>query len=164
MIGAGETPASQYITERTAQIEYVSRRAATSSTTSPATNIVNIKIGQEPSPWLMAALDRISHLTSLEDNWNTYGGRAVKANIAMQAVNFLMRVAFRGLAEPAIVPLADGGLQVEWHSGAMDVEVAFSDEDAGILVADAQTDAIVEGSVVDAAGEVRRLFTRLRET
>jgi len=54
----------------------------------------------------------------------------------LQAVEFLLRVALPHVPPPAIVPLSDGGIQLEWHEGGVDLEISFSDLEPGVYVED----------------------------
>lgn len=93
-------------------------------------------VAPDASPWYGAALDQISGLTALAHGWNGYDAREVKADMAIDAAKFLTRVAFPGIAAPSIVPLSDGGVQVEWHRGGLDIEITFSDDEPGVYVVD----------------------------
>ncbi len=93
-------------------------------------------VAPDASPWYRAALDRISGLTALAVGWNGYEALEIKADMAIDAAAFLTKVAFPGMAAPSITPLADGGVQIEWHRGGVDIEVAFSDEEPGVYVVD----------------------------
>jgi hypothetical protein len=123
----------------------------------------SVEVTQDAAPWLKDALDRISALTALADGWDSYGGRAVDATIVMDTVKFLMKVSYPSIPRPSIVPLATGGLQVEWHRGGVDLEVAFCDEDPGALVSDRESGDVREMPTSEAATEVTRLLKRLRD-
>lgn len=126
--------------------------------------VYTVTMTSAASPWFGTALNRISRLTSLAVGWNGYESHEIRADMVMEAVEFLTRVAFPGIAAPAIVPLADGGVQVEWHSGGLDIEVAFSDEDPGVYVEDRQSGKSEELSLVDAASVIGRFSPRLADS
>jgi hypothetical protein len=117
----------------------------------------------DASPWYREALERIKSLTALAADWNGYQAHEVKGDMVIDAVEFLAKIAFPGIAAPSITPLADGGLQIEWHRGGLDVEVAFSDQDPGIYVADRQGDE-VELPLTDAVSVVTNYWPRLQES
>jgi len=117
----------------------------------------------DASPWYRAALDRISDLTALAVGWNGYDALEVKADMAIDAAAFLAKVAFPGIASPSIVPLADGGVQVEWHRGGLDIEVAFSDEEPGVYVVDRQGGE-AELSLTEAVPTITRYWRRLHDS
>ena len=161
-----EAPARQHLTITNIRFEAAPAPTAQRSTTTSqrGPKVVTVEMTKEPTPWLKQALDRISALTALAEGWDGYGGRAVDASVVMDAVRFLTEVAYPGISNPSIVPLATGGLQIEWHRGGVDVEVIFCDEDPGLLVLDHDSGDEHELPISDAASEVTRLLGRLRET
>jgi hypothetical protein len=118
-------------------------------------------IAPDASPWYGAALNQISGLTALAVGWNGYDAREIKADFAIDAATFLTRVAFPGIAAPSITPLADGGVQVEWHRGGLDIEVAFSDEDPGVYIADREGGE-TELPLSEAASAIASYWPRLQ--
>jgi len=70
--------------------------------------------------------EQLRELSRLERNWNSYGADPIAASAISHAANLIAVMAERGSTEPWVVPLPDGGVQVEWQGGAgrLDVEVA----------------------------------------
>jgi hypothetical protein len=101
--------------------------------------------------WLRSAVTRIEALTALARGWDSYNAQPVEAETAMQAVRFLLDSVDPNLPEPSIVPLGDGGIQIEWHRGGVDVEIAFCDEASGIYIEDRATGASIEEPLAAAA-------------
>jgi len=60
-------------------------------------------------------LDRIA---CLQADWDSYGAAAIDARAVAAVRRFL---GYRW----AIVPLNDGGIQLEWHAGDVDLELEF---------------------------------------
>jgi hypothetical protein len=120
-------------------------------------------VAPDASPWYRAALARISDLTALAVGWNGYDAREVKADMAIDAAAFLAKVAFPGIAPPSITPLADGGVQVEWHRGGLDIEIAFSDDEPGLYIEDRQGGEI-ELSLTEAVSAIASYLPRLQES
>jgi hypothetical protein len=118
-------------------------------------------VAPDASPWYRAALDRISALTALAVGWNGYEALEVKGDMAIDAAAFLTKVAFPGIAAPSITPLADGGVQVEWHRGGLDIEVAFSDEEPGVYVVDREGGE-VELPLTEAVSAIAGYWPRLQ--
>src|SRR5665213_1133980 len=115
----------------------------------------------DASPWYGEALERISSLTALAVGWNGYDAREVKADMAIDAAKFLAKVAFPGIAAPSVTPLAEGGLQVEWHRGGLDIEVAFSDEEPGVYIVDREGDEL-ELPLTEAVSAIISFWPRLQ--
>jgi hypothetical protein len=152
----------QLLTERTYRSSYGPEAGRGSQTSDPSRmREIQIKIGQSAAPWLLPAFRRIEALTALAHGWDSYGGQPVAADAAMGAVRFLAETAYPELPEPAVVPLADGGVQIEWHRGGLDIEVTFSDEHAGMYVEDLAGGEAYERSREDARAELLRLMPRL---
>jgi hypothetical protein len=75
--------------------------------------------------WLGPTAKRLPELLALAHNWDKQGGKPIRIDIVMFAMTFLARMALPEMPAPQIVPLSDGGLQMEWHLKDLDVEVAF---------------------------------------
>jgi hypothetical protein len=147
---------------RSARIEALApqQRAVGDRGEGPAVYMV---VAPDASPWYRAALDRISDLTALAVGWNGYDAREVKADMVIDAAAFLAKVAFPGIAPPSITPLADGGVQVEWHRGGLDIEIAFSDDEPGAYIEDRQGGEI-ELSLTQAVSAIASYWPRLKES
>lgn len=154
-------PPRPALTDRSAQIEAPASRRSTIGDSGEAPTVYKITLSSQPSAWFDATLKRISRLTSLARGWNSYGAHEVKADMALEAVQFLTKVAYPGIAAPSIVPLADGGLQVEWHRGGLDIEIAFSDDDPGVFVMDRGNGEPEELPLADAVAVIGRFTPRL---
>ena len=91
--------------------------------------------------WLGAVHQRIKELLELRPNWDGYGGRRIDFRRAQLALDVLSAVMTEKTPIPDIVPGSDGGVQLEWHCGQVDLEVealsplklsvAFEDLDTG---------------------------------
>lgn len=65
----------------------------------------------------------INKLLSLNPGWDTYGGLPASEAAARKAVNIISRLISQAARPPAIVPVSDGGVQLEWHNNNWDVEI-----------------------------------------
>lgn len=74
------------------------------------------------SQWFEHLLWRLRSLLSLRPNWNGYGELPVHPASAKRVVALLNEISYVGDA-PAVVPLPDGGLQLEWHHAERSLEV-----------------------------------------
>lgn len=78
--------------------------------------------------WVVPVFLRMRELESLPANWDSYGGIPVQRRHRDAALRFLGLVLTDEIARPDIVPLADGGLQLEWRHEGMDVDFISDDE------------------------------------
>jgi hypothetical protein len=154
-----DTP-PQFLTERTIRVaQPLARDAGTSN--AKQRQVIALQVQQPAADWLRSAVQRIENLTTLARDWNSYGSHPVTAEAALAAVRFLLDTAYRELGAPAIVPLPDGGVQVEWHRGGLDVEIAFSEDEPGIYVEDHETGQSFVRSLGEAATLLVQLSPRL---
>jgi len=98
------------------------------------------------SVWLQPTLDGVvAALEILPDDRD----RPADPEAALEALEFLAIAAEPDTAPPLVAPLNDGGIQIEWHRGGIDVEVVFSTdpEERGIWVRDQETRVEEEGDL-----------------
>lgn len=74
------------------------------------------------SAWFNQVVRRLAALLALAPNWNGYGERTIHPASAKRLVALLDVIAYSG-DTPAVVPLSDGSLQLEWHRGDLSLEV-----------------------------------------
>jgi len=86
-------------------------------------------VGDEPN-WLYATLSNLQALSSMAENWDSYGGAPTTFEATLAALNFISQYLPEEAKEPTVVPATDGGVQLEWHRLAGDLEVAFNPEGA----------------------------------
>lgn len=84
---------------------------------------------EEASPGLPAEFEAaIAELVKLPKGWDGYKGIPVRPEVAERARRF-MEVAVKCTQfVPDVVPLSDGGLQLEWFVGAYEIEVLIASD------------------------------------
>jgi len=73
--------------------------------------------------WQVEALKKIVGLESLGHNWNSYGSVPPSAWVIGTAIDFICKVPFDNPPMPRIMPVAGGGIQMEWEKGRRELEV-----------------------------------------
>lgn len=96
------------------------------------------------SVWLEAAVRDLGAAANLAND-----GRDSPAQpqFVAEAFNFLLEAALPTTAPPLVAPLNDGGIQLEWHRGGIDVELVFSpdENERGLWVREQQSGEEMDG-------------------
>jgi hypothetical protein len=81
--------------------------------------------GEEPA-WVVPTLNALVEALALPDNWDSYGAYRVDLKCFEPALQAL-RLAMRGdTLPPTVVPTVRGGIQFEWHTRGIDLEIEIS--------------------------------------
>jgi hypothetical protein len=73
--------------------------------------------------WLDRAGVRLYQFGKLPENWDSYGAKPVSAAARNAAFHLLGGLSSPSTPEPILVPTSDGSVQIEWHTGGIDLEV-----------------------------------------
>ncbi len=77
-----------------------------------------------PAPeWLPETIQRLNHLLALPGNWDSEGAQRIGQAAAVMTLQLLVQAASIGAPRPTVGPTVEGGLQVEWHTCAIDLEI-----------------------------------------
>lgn len=71
-------------------------------------------------------LSKLERLLDLPPNWDTYGSKQIARTAFKTTLALLFSIANSGAQPPSVVPMSDGGLQLEWHTSNADLELAVS--------------------------------------
>lgn len=75
------------------------------------------------TPAFAESLRAISELAQLPENWDTYGSPRVQQPAVQRAVEVLAASQADYTHPPRIIPVAGGGLQIEWDMGPRELEI-----------------------------------------
>ncbi len=82
---------------------------------------------EELSPQVPAEIEAsITELVNLPQGWDGYNGLPVRPEVAVHARRFMAAIGECTQLAPDVVPLSDGGLQLEWFVGGYEVEVVIA--------------------------------------
>ena len=73
-------------------------------------------------PWFHPTLSQLAKFLSLGEDWDGYGAKATHESAVKRAVAVLDAVCPEGPA-PWVVPTSDGGVQIEWASCGLEIEI-----------------------------------------
>ena len=84
-------------------------------------------------PWFGGVVERLGQYLSYGENWNGYGEKAITGQAVARTMSLLMNVARDG-PKPAVVPMSDGGIQIEWYYGGTEIEIEVPSDDRELSV------------------------------
>ena len=79
--------------------------------------------------WFGPTFESFARIMQLPPNWDSYGAEPIRGSVIERAVEALSRVMEDNSPPPSIVPLSDGGLQMEWHLRDQDVEIVITTDE-----------------------------------
>lgn len=91
---------------------------------------VDVWSGSVPH-WIETLISRMNAVASLEAGWDGDDARPVTTDAVVSALEVLQDIMSRDTVAPAVVPATDGGLQLEWHRGGVDLEI-YVEADGGV--------------------------------
>ena len=105
----------------------------------------------------------IAKLATLPQGWDGYNGFPVQARVAERARRLLKAIMGYTSIIPAVVPLSDGGLQLEWFVGAYEVEIAITLEGTILVDFECKSDGRVEEIQLADPREIAGIASLFRE-
>lgn len=88
----------------------------------------DIVLDDDMPTWVATALREINRLEQLEADWDSYGAVPISRRFTRQALSFLSRVMSDDVSNPDFVPLADGGIQLEWRLPGIELDLICDTE------------------------------------
>ena len=123
---------------------------------------LRVSVGSPAPSWLEAVLHKLQELLYLEADWNSYGAPPITFDAIRTALEVLGEVVPRRAPAPTIVPTVDGGVQLEWHRGGIDLEIEItSPHQAVAYFAQQETSEEWEDDLFRRGDAVRRCLERL---
>lgn len=77
--------------------------------------------------WLPRLAMRAAELLMLPEGWDTYGAVRIERGAIECGLRLLLLVSSSHTPAPSLIPLPDGRLQIEWHTGATDLEIEVAE-------------------------------------
>jgi hypothetical protein len=76
--------------------------------------------------WLRPVVTELQAILALPEGWNSYRARRIEGQAAIRAVQLLLDSARPGTPPPSVLPTFPGGIQLEWHTRGVDLEVEIT--------------------------------------
>lgn len=118
--------------------------------TLPSGTRLYIEGGPDAPNWVPQLLAQVCQLVELPQDWDSYGAPPVREAAVLGALELLAQVITGSSSPPQIVPTSQGGLQLEWHQGGVDLEVEVLGPGAtGVYYLNSRTGVEWESTDVD---------------
>ena len=88
-----------------------------------ASGVVTTDFLRRPTSWHRDVVDTLCRYLELPGGWDGYDGRPLRYETGMFALRVLNVMLAPSTPSPHVVPVADGGVQLEWHQNQMDIEL-----------------------------------------
>jgi hypothetical protein len=88
----------------------------------PRINLI-IEGEDEELTWFRPTVQALAELLSLSENWDSYGARPIDLEMVRSALQLLAETMRANTPPPIVVPTHRGGIQLEWHTRGVDLEV-----------------------------------------
>jgi len=98
------------------------------------------------SGWQISAFRKIAALSVLPVNWDSYGSVPIQEDVLDVASDLVSGVTFDLATSPRVIPVAGGGVQLEWSKGLRELIIRVCpDLTLELAARDGQT--VTDGSV-----------------
>lgn len=100
-------------------------------------------------PGAILAIQKMIELLELPPGWNSHNAKPIRKENVSYAVALLGHVMSRDTPSPDVVPMVRGGVQLEWHTHGVNVEISiYSPGDVRFAAEDVRgTEEPVEGGL-----------------
>jgi hypothetical protein len=85
--------------------------------------VVNLDSRRSKPAWEREIVATLCRYLELPPNWDSYGGRPLRLDTGMFALQVLSSIMSESIPVPSIVPVSSGGVQFEWHQNDLDIEL-----------------------------------------
>lgn len=82
-----------------------------------------VEIEGEPPSWVAPTVDALGRLLSMPQGWDSYDARQVDPTCVVSAIDIALTIMHDRTPSPAVVPTSSGGIQLEWHTRGIDLEI-----------------------------------------
>lgn len=114
--------------------------------------------------WARPVLQSLAERWGGYDGWDSYDAKPTNLDLAVKLLNILSGVMEESFITPLTTPLADGGIQAEWHDRGKDLEIVVSaDGNPAYYYFDSATNEEQEGDLNTNYAQVRDLIGRVSE-
>jgi hypothetical protein len=88
-----------------------------------ASTVVTLDSRRGKPAWEREIVATLCRYLELPPNWDSYGGKPLRHDTGMFALQVLSSIMSESVPVPSIVPVSSGGVQFEWHQNGLDIEL-----------------------------------------
>ena len=81
---------------------------------------------KDPPTWLKETEEILRGFATLPEGWDSYGAKSIERHAIDSAIELLRRMIQHDTPQPAVVPTNRGGIQIEWHTRGVDLEIEIT--------------------------------------
>jgi len=81
---------------------------------------------RDPPEWSKETEETLRGFTTLPEGWDSYRAMGIEAHVVDAAIELLHRIVQNNTLKPAVVPTNRGGIQIEWHTQGVDLEIEIT--------------------------------------
>jgi hypothetical protein len=81
---------------------------------------------RDPPEWLKETEETLRGFTTLPEGWDSYRAMSIESHVVDAAIELLHRKVQHNILKPAIVPTNRGGIQIEWHTQGVNLEIEIT--------------------------------------
>ena len=100
--------------------------SASTEPTETSANVTLFDRRRRGQTWQNEVVSTLCRFVELPENWDSYGGRPLRHDTGMFALQLINGVMGPAIPSPHFIPVADGGVQIEWHMNGLDIELYIS--------------------------------------
>ena len=74
-------------------------------------------------PWINSLVEQLQRVVALNGGWDGASARPVTSDALATALTVLEETMEWDTLAPKVIPVSDGGIQLEWHCAGVDLEI-----------------------------------------
>jgi hypothetical protein len=85
--------------------------------------ILVVQLEDDPPSWVGPTVKALGQLLRLSSGWDSYGACPINPYCVAQAIRLARDIMHQRTPAPTVVPTTSGGVQLEWHTRGVDLEI-----------------------------------------
>lgn len=110
------------------------------------------------------SVEGVVDLLGLQEGWNSYSAKPIGHGNAVRAVEVLFELLGSRTPPPIVVPTVRGGIQLEWHTKGVDIEVYIrSPTDVSFFAEHVESNESIDRPLANHEHELKSWLERISE-